>query len=221
MVDFARLIGKPPSPPPIVPRLLVGVTGHRPHKLPDPQMGYDWANPLRRRLRDEMAATLSRLVAKPSQPRDRFAAMHVDSYLRQVEWKPGFVCNANTLLAFSGVALGVDQDFCGVCARLTPPVPYVAVVPFPGQESRWPEQSRRVYEAVLRHAVGIVVVTKQPPGDDVAAKAALKLRNEWICCVVDELISVYDGSPGGTASCTRYYERLGKRAVRIDPREFR
>lgn len=138
MVDFAHLIGKPSPPPPIVPRLCVGITGHRPHKLPDPQTGYDWGNPLRRRLRDEMRRVVGELVARPPLVRDRFAAMHIDSYLRQVEWKPGFAVTADTVLAFSGVALGVDQDFCGVCTRLSPSVPYVAVVPFPGQESRWP-----------------------------------------------------------------------------------
>jgi hypothetical protein len=50
MVDFAALRNRSPTPPPIVPRLIVAVTGHRPPKLD----GYDAANPLRVVIRERV-----------------------------------------------------------------------------------------------------------------------------------------------------------------------
>jgi len=207
MVDFAKLMNQPLPPAPTVPRLIVGVTGHRPSKLDsaglrpaDPGFdGYDRTNPLRR----------------------RFNAQLIDSYLRQVEWKPGVDGRRLPVLGVGGVALGIDQDFCGVLARHAPPIPYIAAVPFPGQDAIWPEPSRRVYAAVLERAVGVVMVSSTRPVDKDEAAKMLGARNDWICCIVDELVSVWDNSSGGTANCVRGYRRMGKQPHIIDPRDFR
>jgi uncharacterized phage-like protein YoqJ len=227
VVDFAKWLNRPLPPIPQVPRIF-GITGHRPTKLDSQQRsprhthfdGYARGNPLRRWLRDEMRQKLEHLRAQPTSPPERGHALHQDSYLRQVEWKPTVDYHTLTHLAVSGVALGVDQDFCGVCARLSPELPYVAVVPFPGQEERWPKPSQTVYRAVLDHAVGVVHVSKTQPRDDDEAKRMMGERNDWICCVVDELVAVFDGSFGGTANCVRGYRRLGRQPHIIDPRDY-
>ncbi len=167
---------------------------------------------------NRLIALAERLEALPQL--DRFRASHVDSYLRQVVWKDP-TAPRPPVLALSGVALGVDQDFCGVCARLSPPSPYVAVVPFPGQEERWPKASQAVYAAVLEHAVGVVVVTKEQPRSDDKAKEFMKRRNHWMCDCSDELVAVFDGSIGGTYSAVSYWQRSGRRLQhRIDPRNY-
>ena len=43
----------------------------------------------------------------------------------------------------TGMALGVDQWAAEVCIKLG--VPFVAAVPFRGQELYWPEESRKRY----------------------------------------------------------------------------
>ena len=118
------------------------------------------------------------------------------------------------MVALTGCALGVDQDAAGVWYRMG--VPYVAVVPFDGQDSRWPAEARRVYAQVLEKAAGVKVVGDQ--GED--PRAALFRRNEWMCCA-DHLISVWDGSHGGTAHATRLWQRAFAPVSRINPDELR
>ena len=208
MVDFAALRNRPATPPPIVPRLIVAVTGHRPPKLD----GYDAANPLRVAIRERMKQELqSDMAASSMDPR------HTDSYLRQVVWNTP---QPTETLALSGLAQGADWDFCTVCHQLG--IPFIGVVPFPGQESRWPTKTQQQYRKLLSHCAGVVYVSKSPPQDNDEAKRLLFKRDEWLCCAADELIAVYDGSASGTGHCVRYWERLhGRRLRRIDPRDLR
>jgi uncharacterized phage-like protein YoqJ len=225
MVDFAKLLNQPPKPPPIVPQLVIAITGHRPHKLASPGTvtatkpngdGYEWGNPLRVALRERIREETERLLARPREPRCKMSAMHLESYLRQVKWADGFTPGLDPI-ALSGVALGIDQDACGVWFRMG--LPYIAVIPFPGQEYRWPASSRETYAKVLAKAAGIVYVSPNKPTSDHEAGQMLLKRDEWLCCACDELIAVWDGSRSGTSKTVRYYEQSCNRAVRIDPRE--
>lgn len=118
-------------------------------------------------------------------------------------------------------ALGIDQDACGVWARMG--IAYVVAVPFPGQESRWPRESRERYQRVLSHAAGIYRASEVAPTSDKEAGEMLKRRNEWICCVCDDLIAVFDGSRGGTSHCLSTWGRICRfqTPIIIDPRELR
>jgi uncharacterized phage-like protein YoqJ len=97
-------------------------------------------------------------------------------------------------------------------------IPYLALVPFPGQERRWPAQSRETYAKVLAAAAGVLVVTPDPPLDAEGAVTALHARNDRLCAVADELIAIWDGSRGGTASCVRNWRHIGNELrAHIDP----
>jgi uncharacterized phage-like protein YoqJ len=111
------------------------------------------------------------------------------------------------------MALGVDQDFVDVCIELE--IPFVAVVPFEGQESQWPWESREYYHAQLKKASEVVYVS--PPG---YASWKMHRRNEW---QVDEIgpdgivLAVWDGSSGGTANCVAYARSRNRKIEIIDP----
>ena len=214
MVDFSKLRATPRITP-TTPRLIVAITGHRPDKLG----GYDRDNPIRVAVREQIRTITQELLTKPTPPRDDYMdAMHTDMHMRQVVWqkKPD---DLTAPIGLSGCALGADQDACGVWYRMG--LPYVAVVPFPGQESWWPRQSQDVYASVLKHAAGIVHVSNTAPSGHDDAVRMLHARNEWLCAAADELIAVYDGSKGGTANCIYQWNRFKFYAKlhRIDPRE--
>jgi hypothetical protein len=223
MFDFSKLRNAPKKAPPVVPRLVVGVTGHRPHKLHSPGMqdGYDRHNPLRRWCREQMRSILLNLIQTAPETRpDRYVdAAYLSNKLDLIEWRNRPTDNAP--IAITGVALGIDQDFCGVCVELG--VPFVAFIPFVGQGLRWPAASREVYRKVLDAAAGVRVVSQPPATDEAARRAALD-RNAAMAEVCDELIAVWDGSQGGTSHMVRTWDRFNPsctgRSHRIDPREY-
>ena len=112
------------------------------------------------------------------------------------------------LVCLSGMALGFDQDAAAVCISLG--VPFIAVVPFVGQDATWPFSSRKVYRDLLDHAQSEVVVC---PGGYAPFK--MQKRNEYLVDNSDLLIACWDGSPGGTANCVHYAEKVGREVKRL------
>ncbi len=116
----------------------------------------------------------------------------------------------------TGMALGVDQ-WAALCCTRVGFIPYVAAIPFAGQESQWPLESQELYRQLLSHAEQVVTVSS---GGYAASK--MQRRNEWMVDHCDQLLAVWDGSPGGTANCIGYalakkkpitYIRISKGAV--------
>jgi uncharacterized phage-like protein YoqJ len=111
----------------------------------------------------------------------------------------------------SGLALGWDTAIALAAIKLG--IPLTAVVPFNGQDSRWPEESRERYRKILDRAAEVVVVS---PGGYAPHK--MQVRNEWMVDRGDSITALWDGSPGGTANCVGYAEKVGKPIVNLWPR---
>lgn len=116
-----------------------------------------------------------------------------------------FYIRAGIRKAIIGMALGFDQDAAWVAHSLG--LPFVAAVPFEGQELAWPNQAQAEYRELLKLAHEVVIVS---PGGYAAWK--MQKRNEWMADRAAEaqgwLGAGWDGSDGGTANCVRYAERL-------------
>jgi len=117
------------------------------------------------------------------------------------------------IYAISGMAIGVDQDFAEVCIELR--IPFVAAVPFEGQERTWPIESQEDYRALLAKAHEVVVVSDGP-----YERWKLHARNEWVVDHINVLIAVFDGTLGGTANTVNYADRVQREKRRINPNEF-
>lgn len=122
-----------------------------------------------------------------------------------LQYRPSF--------ALSGMALGTDQDFAYSCYRLG--IPFVAVIPFEGQESRWPSETQSFYRNLLTHATQSIIVS---PGGYAAWK--MQTRNEWVVDHCDLLLGVWDGTSGGTKNCLEYAWKVGRTTEIVDPRQL-
>lgn len=114
-------------------------------------------------------------------------------------------------LVVSGMALGWDVALASAAVRLD--IPFIAAIPFEGQESRWPESSQYRYRQLLKQAAGVEIVCT---GGYAGWK--MQRRNEWMVGLVDAdgvMLALWNGSDGGTANCVRYAERVGKPVVNL------
>lgn len=109
----------------------------------------------------------------------------------------------NVSEVISGMALGWDQALATAAHALD--IPFIAAVPFVGQDRTWGRREREEYNFLLSKAVRTVVVCP------FSLNIAYHRRNEWM---VDELIqrfyrpsrllALWNGNPGGTSHCVEY-----------------
>ncbi len=120
----------------------------------------------------------------------------------------------------SGMAQGFDQDAFELCVGMR--IPVVAAVPFRGQELRWPKAAQHHYHALLMMAANVAILSEEN-GRGMSVIRAIELfnkRNEWMVDHSDVLVVAWSGVPGGTTNCVRYAEKVKRKTIVIDPREF-
>ena len=97
----------------------------------------------------------------------------------------------------SGMALGWDQAIAQAAINLE--IPFIAAIPFLGQEKKWPESSQEIYRQLLAKAKTVTIVS---PGGYASWK--MEKRNEWMVDNCDEIAALWNGTAGGTANCISY-----------------
>lgn len=112
----------------------------------------------------------------------------------------------------SGMALGFDQYLASVSYKLG--IPFIAAIPFAGQEKAWPTKSQKTYNKLLSVASEVITVSE---GGYSGYK--MQVRNEYMCDKCDVLLACYNGDgSGGTYNCIQYAKRNGKEIIIIDPK---
>lgn len=106
-------------------------------------------------------------------------------------------------IVVTGMAVGWDQAVAEACVALR--IPFVAAVPFEGQEGRWPQAVQDRYWELLGLAQKVVHTGK--PG---YSEEKMRTRNKWIGQQSTRAIVLYDGlGDSGTAHFVRHAENLG------------
>lgn len=122
-------------------------------------------------------------------------------------------------LGICGMAIGFDQWAAELLIDHN--IPFVAAIPFEGQEGRWPDESQDRYFALLEKAHQKVLVCSGG-----YAPWKMQKRNEWMVNFLktpaDYLTSTWDGTDGGTKNCLDYAAKrrgaFGFQWINIDPR---
>jgi uncharacterized phage-like protein YoqJ len=108
----------------------------------------------------------------------------------------------------SGMALGWDQALAQ--AAINQEVPFIAAIPFEGQERLWPKNSIAKYEELLAKACERVIVSPGP-----YAVYKMYRRNVWMVDHADHILALWDGSGGGTANCIAYALKQNKQITNV------
>jgi uncharacterized phage-like protein YoqJ len=136
--------------------------------------------------------------------------MYVD-ICRDIDW---LLRELNPDKVITGMALGVDQWAAYIAYKLK--IPFIAAIPFEGQELAWPGQSQRTYNILRKLADKEVIVSE---GGYSAEK--MQTRNKWMVDHCNTLIAIFDGSKGGTGNCVNYAQSINKNIYLIDPAKFK
>lgn len=150
----------------------LGVTGHRLHKLrPGPKVARIFNDAALEAHLDGFAyAQLSELMA----------------------------AGAGPTRVLTGMALGWDQAIALACVQLG--IPFVAVVPFEGQDEKWTPVQRLRYAALVKDAADVYIACYGS-----YAPWKYTVRNQWVVDHCDTLWTLYDGeSAGGTLDTIVY-----------------
>lgn len=182
----------------------IAITGHRPNKL---ENDYDLVSPLIKSITARILEEL-RIIGNTYPESQR---------------------TLKNFTFITGMALGIDTLFAKIAIEFN--IPFIAAIPFVGQQGKWLSKSEKVYWEILSKASNIILVdknisisfgdlmmldTKLPNGEYSPAK--MQKRNEWMVDNCDILIAVWDGTSGGTANCYNYAIKKGKTIIRINPK---
>jgi len=114
-----------------------------------------------------------------------------------------------------GMSQGIDQYAAFVAHKLG--IPFIAAVPFVGQEKIWPAAAQKTYHQLLKLASKQVIVSE---GGYSIEK--MMIRNEWMVDQADMILACFDKTTknGGTYNCIQYVIKKSKPIIFIDPKEL-
>jgi hypothetical protein len=103
----------------------------------------------------------------------------------------------------TGMAAGWDLAWGRACQRVS--IPYIAAIPYEGQESRWPEDAQKTYRNVRDHAFEVVVLRTKYSSN------VHQIRDEWMVDHATKMVALWDGEPkGGTWNTIEYADKVNK-----------
>lgn len=107
---------------------------------------------------------------------------------------------------YTGMALGVDQWAADLC--IVNSIPWTAVIPFEGYESRWPDESKEIYRRLMRQATTRRILAPEPP-EGANVDVMIRNRNRYIVREAEALMAVWNGEAhSGTGQTITYATQL-------------
>jgi uncharacterized phage-like protein YoqJ len=111
----------------------------------------------------------------------------------------------------SGMALGWDQAVAQAAVALG--IPFIAAVPFVGQEFVWKDQQKTEYTRLLSLASEVKIVS---PGGYTTQK--YHERDKWMVDNSDSMLALWSGvEKGGTYSTIKYAKKVQKPVFNVWP----
>lgn len=114
------------------------------------------------------------------------------------------------------VGMCIGGDFLAAMACIEEGIPFVAYVPFKGQDDLWGAGNKLQYRELLSKAKEVIYVSDPP-----YAPWKMTKRNQAMVDNGDKLCGIYDGSAGGgTFNTIEYAKKKDKEIIYINPNEL-
>lgn len=140
---------------------------------------------------------------------DKLGGYSDEAFNRLVEIAEKALKRVKVTEVISGMALGWDMALAQAAINLG--IPFIAAVPFKGQELMWISKTQKYYNELLAKAKEVMVVCE---GGYSASK--MQIRNEWMVDNCDVVYAMYNGDTfGGTFNCVKYAEKQNKIIINL------
>jgi len=120
----------------------------------------------------------------------------------------------------TGLALGVDMIAAEMILErmeTNPDLELEVVIPFKGQTAKWKPKDIERYNAILSSGK---VVQRYTPDERYIGRQSYQRRNAYLAEQCNYLMAVWNGKPSGTGMTVNMAQKLGKRCIIIDPKEY-
>jgi uncharacterized phage-like protein YoqJ len=94
-------------------------------------------------------------------------------------------------VVLTGLGLGAEQ--LGAYAAIDADMPYVAVLPFPAPDAKWPRASRARFTELIASAANVITLSDTTPTSKQGAGIAIGRRDNWLVGNANGALVVYDG----------------------------
>lgn len=124
---------------------------------------------------------------------------------------------AGTDTFVSGMALGIDQWAARIVLRLKkrfPHIKLVAAVPCADHQMKWGKESQEEWQYIIDRADKVYYVSEEP-----YTAHCMQDRNEWMTNHSNNIIAVWDGTPGGTSNCVASAKKSLRPITQLNPNE--
>lgn len=129
---------------------------------------------------------------------DKLGGYSDEAFNKLVEIAEETFKKMNPTEVISGMAMGWDMALAQAAINLE--IPFIAAVPFIGQEKMWQKKTKDYYNELLSKAKEVVIVCE---GGYSAYK--MQVRNEWMVDNCDLVLAMHNGdTSGGTYNCVKY-----------------
>jgi len=134
-----------------------------------------------------------------------------ETFDRLVRYAIAVIPSHKPTKVISGMAEGWDQAIVKACIHLG--IPFVASVPFEGQESVWSPDAQKMYREMLVAAHRVVIVSEGG-----FAPHKYHIRDEWMVDNSIATLALWNGfKNGGTYNTVKYAEKIKKPVLNVWP----
>lgn len=119
----------------------------------------------------------------------------------------------------TGMALGVDMWSAQIVLQLKKKYPHIKLVcaiPCFQQWKKWSQEDREIWHDIVNRADHVHHVSIEP-----YTKWCMQKRNEWMVDNSNLVISVWDGSEGGTYNCVKYALKRQRTTLQLHPKTLK